>query len=128
MPRCQSAYRHWTESALAVVFLDIIQVLDSGNVALISVLDMSAAFDCVDHDILLQAILSHAFDWLSTYLRARSQHVRSGGKSTVSEVQSASGIRSLATAVHTLYCRHRQEHRIALPLISLLRRQTRRAG
>ena len=93
MPRNQSAYRqhHSTKSALTVVFTDIIEALDSGNVALFSLLDLSAAFDCVDHDIILHTPTSygldlHVFNWLSSHLRGRSQHVHSCGKSTVPEV------------------------------------------
>ena len=66
MPRNQSAYRrhHSTEYALTVVFSYIIQALDSEGVVLLSLLDLSAAaFDCVDHDILLARLRqSHGFD------------------------------------------------------------------
>ena len=79
------------ESASTVVFSDIIQALDSEGVVLLSLLDLSAAFDCVDHDILLARLRqsygfdSFAYDWLYSYLREWSQHVRSGGKSTAPE-------------------------------------------
>ena len=90
MLRNQSAYRrlHSTESVLTVVFSDIIQALDSGGVVLLSLLDLSAAFDCVDHDILLARLRqsygfdSSVYDWLSSYLSERSQHVRCGRIST----------------------------------------------
>ena len=72
---------------MTVVFSDIIQALDSGGVVLLSLLDLSAAFDCVDHDILLARLRqsydfdSSVYDWLSSYLNERSQHVRSSSKS-----------------------------------------------
>ena len=55
MPPNQSAYRrsHSTETALTAVFSDIIGELDRGNLVLLSMLDLSATFDCVNHDILL---------------------------------------------------------------------------
>jgi len=56
LPRFQSAYRrgHSTETALLKVFSDVVNAIDSGQLALLSLLDMSAAFDTVDHDILMQ--------------------------------------------------------------------------
>ena len=76
---------------MIVVISDIIQALDSGVVLLLSLLDLSAAFDCVDHDILLARLRqsygfdSYVYDWLSSYLSERSQRVRCGGKSTASQ-------------------------------------------
>ena len=55
MPPLQSAYRsgHSTETALIKVISDIIDAADGQQVTLLGLLDMSAAFDHVDHDILL---------------------------------------------------------------------------
>jgi len=58
MPPVQSAYRqgHSTETALVKVIADIIGAADCQKVTLLSLLDMSAAFDTVDHTILLRRL------------------------------------------------------------------------
>ena len=54
----QSAYKrfHSTETALLRVKNDILRSLDKSKDVLMVLLDMSAAFDTVDHDILLQRL------------------------------------------------------------------------
>jgi len=56
LPDCQSAYRsyHSTETAILKVMSDILLALDSGDLAMSTLLDLSAAFDTVDHYILLK--------------------------------------------------------------------------
>ena len=53
-PDFQSAYRrnHSTETALMGLYNDMIRVIDSGQVGALVLLDMSAAFDTVDHQIM----------------------------------------------------------------------------
>ena len=55
LPEHQSAYRscHSTESALLKVTSDALLAADQGKLNLLGMLDMSAAFDCVDHIILV---------------------------------------------------------------------------
>ena len=54
-PKYQSAYRaaHSTETTLTGVLSVLIPEVDAGNIALMSMFDLSAAFDCVDYEILL---------------------------------------------------------------------------
>ena len=47
---------HSTKSALLKVYSDLNMDLGKGNVALLRLLDLSAAFDSVDHDILLNRL------------------------------------------------------------------------
>ena len=80
----QSAYRssHSTETALIKVMSDIISDIDSRHVVLIVLLDMSAAFDTVDHKILLHrlrisyAVSGTAYHWFEHQrLGITSEHI-----------------------------------------------------
>src|SRR5664279_5282928 len=87
LPRLQSAYRaaHSTETALIKVTSDILSALDKGDLVALTLLDHSAAFDTVDHDILLRrmrmsyGISGIALNWFRSYLVGRKHHVRYGG-------------------------------------------------
>jgi hypothetical protein len=91
MDEVQSAYRphHSTETALVKVQADIAQALDNGLVTILIMLDLSAAFDTIDHKILLTrlekvfGITGDALNWFKSYLLNRHQSVVIGD--TVSE-------------------------------------------
>ena len=55
MPEKQSAYRqhHRTETAVSNVYSDILLAADVGDVSVMCLLDLTAAFDTVDHELLL---------------------------------------------------------------------------
>jgi len=95
-PLLQSAYRkfHSTETALLKVFSDLCKAVDEGNICLLGLLDLSAAFDTVDHHILLTRLNSSfgisgtVLDWFRSYLNDRRQFVSmSGCKSSFSNVR-----------------------------------------
>jgi len=81
LPANQSAYRrcHSTETAVAAVHNDLVRAADAGHVSALVMLDLSAAFDTVDHAVLLN-VLQNRFsvhglplDWFRSYLSDRSQ-------------------------------------------------------
>ena len=84
----QSAYRkvHSTETALLRVQNDILESLDSGRVAMLVLLDLSAAFDTLDHQTLLQRFKHHfgidgkPLAWITSYLSDRYQTVMINGE------------------------------------------------
>ena len=62
MPGLQAAYRrgHSTETAMLKVISYVFLAADSGQVTLLGLLDLSASFDTIDHNILISR-LHHAF-------------------------------------------------------------------
>ena len=81
-PIAQSAYRenHSTETAILKVKNDILLNMNKRHVILLVLLDLSAAFNTVDHDILLTALNKRklggrAFEWFRSYLSGRCQRI-----------------------------------------------------
>ena len=81
-----SGYRavYSTKTALLKVHHDIAEALDRKCMAALVLLDLSAAFDVIDHKI-LQTRLEHSFgvtgsalSWIKSYLSDRSQCVAIG--------------------------------------------------
>ncbi len=79
----QSSYKqfHSTETAMVKVQNDLLRAIDDGNDVLLVLLDLSAAFDSVDHKILLKRLTSslgvtgNALQWFHSYLTGRKQTV-----------------------------------------------------
>jgi retron-type reverse transcriptase len=116
MPSLQSAYRkhHSTETALLRVTSDIMLAADQGQVTLLALLDLSAAFDTVDHDLLLQrlsttfGINGAAHGWITSFLTNRTQQVvHGGGKSA--HVQLTSGVPQGSVLSPLLFVLHTAE-------------------
>jgi hypothetical protein len=83
LPSKQSAYRsfHSAETALVKVQSDILMSMDQREVTLLVLLYLSAAFDTVDHEIMLEILKSNfcvsgnALGWLKSFLSDRKQFV-----------------------------------------------------
>jgi hypothetical protein len=79
----QSAYKsgHSTETALTRVQNDLLRAVDSEGGAVLVLLDLSAAFDTLDHTLLLHSfehrigIRGSALAWMRSYLLGRMQRV-----------------------------------------------------
>ena len=66
----QSAYKpgYSTEIALLEIVNDLLLSLHSGNISIVTLLDLSAAFDTIDHNTLLSH-LEHVFGIHGTALQ-----------------------------------------------------------
>ena len=81
-PDLQSVHRHRqghsTETALLKIFSDILDAVDSAQVTLLGLLDLSAAFDTVDHNILLTrlqvsyGVFGSALAWIVSFIQHQS--------------------------------------------------------
>ena len=86
LPPVQSGFRpgQSTETAILRVLSDILQAVDRGDFDALVLFDLSAAFDTVDHEILIQRLQStysihgSVLQWFRSYLLGRTQHVRRG--------------------------------------------------
>ena len=83
MPVFQSGYReaHSTETALIKIRNDILMNMNNQEVTLLVLLDLSPAFDTIDHTLLLRRLQSRfgftgtELAWLRSYLSNRFQYV-----------------------------------------------------
>ena len=82
----QSAYRkfHSTGTALLKIHNDILSSMDDGRVTALTLLDLSAALNTIDHTILLRrlsdwfGVSGKALDWFKSYLTGSSQRIKLG--------------------------------------------------
>ena len=83
----QSSYTrfHGTETALIKVQNDVLEAIDGKKCVMLVLLDLSAAFDTIDHNILLSRLSSRygvkgtALKWFESYLSDRIQAVTIDG-------------------------------------------------
>ncbi len=80
LDKFQSGFRaqYSTEYALLKVLNDLLLAVDSGKCGVLVLLDLSSAFDTIDHSILLRwlevyvGIRGTALSWFTSYLKGRS--------------------------------------------------------
>ena len=109
-PLLQSAYKEHqsTESALLKVKNDILMDMDAKKVTLLVLLDLSAAFDTVQHDILLHrlhtaiGVSRKALEWFTSYLSGRSQQFTVNG-GLLSSFPLKQGVPQGSCLVHNLH-------------------------
>jgi hypothetical protein len=84
LPQYQSAYRrnYSTETLLVKVHNDILQNMEAGHINAFTAVDLSAAFDLVDHEIMMD-VLNKCFNtqgaaasWWRSYLADRKMSVK----------------------------------------------------
>ncbi len=83
----QSGFRkkHSTTTAVLKILNDIVGSTDNGDFCGSLFIDLSKAFDKVDHEILLHrlksvGLTSHVIHWFKNYLSGRTQCVQAEGK------------------------------------------------
>ena len=85
--------RHSTETALHVVTDRVLQAMDSGEVSILVLLDLSKCFDVVPHEKLLQKLTLYGIDsqWFRNYLTGHTQQVQlrnsSDGRTVLSKTR-----------------------------------------
>lgn len=83
----QSAYKelHSTETALLRVQNDVLRAIDNRESVFLVMIDLSAAFDTIDHSVMLSLLKNSfgiegtALNWFKTYLTNRRQRVSING-------------------------------------------------
>src|SRR6218665_1853565 len=86
LPAQQFGFRkyHSTESLLTRILADMFLAVDKGHVTLLALFDVAAAFDTVDHGILLErletsfGVVGRPLSWLRAFLTGRSVSVVMG--------------------------------------------------
>ena len=113
LPRHQSAYRrhHSTETAMLRVVSDVLNAADAASDAAWSV-GSPAAFDCVDHQLLLHrlhrdfGLTDTVLNWVTSFVTGRSQQVVCNGLlSTIQYLQFGVPQRSVLDPIrYSLLC------------------------
>ena len=112
LPDLQSAFRahHSTETAVLKVMSDILLALDSGNLALLTLLDLSAAFDSVHHATLIQhpqksyGLCDVALKWITQWTNTVCPNVCDHFQTICIVVWSTTGLGPRTYPFCTLHC------------------------
>ena len=99
------------------MFSDAYVAADAGHVTLLSLLDLSSAFDSVDHHILIERLRrtygfgGSALDWIQSYLTGRTQFVRYDGTHVghhIGDMRGPTGVRPWANILRAVHGRCHQ--------------------
>ena len=126
-----NAYRrhHSTETAMVRVLFDVLTAADTRQVTLLGLLDMSAAFDCVDHSILLQRLEMNfgvsglALQWLTSFLTNRTQQVTylDAIQAAAIVVRCTARLGARPVTIQSVHGRHKYNRRVPWPQIKPVR-------
>ena len=90
---------------------DLVRAIDNRHISLLVLLDLSAAFDTIDHNILL-SVLEHRFaihgtalDWFRSYLTEGTQSFVFAGKQTTAYQVECSVPQGSVLGRPTRFCR-----------------------
>ena len=80
----QSGYRkyHSCETTMVKIVNDIVMMCDNGSATILILLDLSAAFDTIDHETLIKRLIheygikGNVIDWINSYLSNRTYSVK----------------------------------------------------
>ena len=96
------------------VLSDAFTAADANQVTLLGLLDLSAAFDCVDHQLLLQrlhrdfGLSDTVLGWITSFVTGRSQQVAYKGQLSKTQLVQYGGrtsrFRSWTCTVCYVYC------------------------
>ena len=110
--RFQSAYKahHSTETVLLTITDDILLSLDRRNNVFQLLLDLSAAFNTVNHSLLLSrlensfGITGTVLQWFHSYLTGRSQFVEINDTKSSTDSERSAGLCSRSHFVSIVHC------------------------
>ena len=135
LPRHQSAYRkkHLTETAMLRVWSDMLSAADNRQVTLLGLLDLSAAFYCVDHDLLVQrlqvtfGLTRTVLQWIRSFVTDRTQQITYERRPTVNHstvaVRRPTRFGAGTTTLRSIYSWTRSSGRTTRHMSSLVRRR-----
>ena len=112
LPDFQSPYQanYSTETSLVKMINDILRAMEEQHITMMVILDLSVAFDTVDHDILLKilenqfGVTDTALRWFNNYLRPRSFKVCIGDEYSESHKLSFGLPQRLCSGVNIFIC------------------------
>ena len=112
LEKFQSGFRtcHSTETALTKVISDLRLNLDANKVSILVLLDLSAAFDTIDHDILIHrleklvGLSDSVLNWFRTYIKGRKFYVRLGDHVSKKALGLHKGAALVHYYSHCTYC------------------------